>query len=99
MKQRTVFFHRQFTDKRIAVTTLRRLYLKHGIKRKKVRQEKSSPWKHRAGFEEECQKKLNELADHRSRGRIIVFLDETIFSKKALKLVEYSAKNSNLTVE
>ena len=55
MKQRTVYFHRQFTDKRIAVTSLRRLYLKHGIKRKKVRQEKSNPWKHRRGFVQECQ--------------------------------------------
>ena len=38
--ERTVRFHRIYTDKRIAVTSLRRLYLKHGIKRKKVRQEK-----------------------------------------------------------
>ena len=37
MKQRAIYFHRQFTNKRIAVTTLRRLYSKHGIKRKKVR--------------------------------------------------------------
>ena len=40
MKQRTVLFHRRFTDKRIAVTSLRRLYLRHGIRRKKVRLEK-----------------------------------------------------------
>ena len=43
MKKRTVFFHRQFTNKRIAVTSLRRLYLRHGIKCKKVRQEKVMP--------------------------------------------------------
>ena len=99
MKQRTVYFHRQFTDKRIAVTSLRRLYQKHGIKRKKVRQEKSNPWKDRRGFVEECQKRLDQLADHRGRGRLIVFLDETVFSKKALKLQEYSAKNTSLCVE
>jgi len=40
MKQRTVLFHRQFPNKRIAVTSLRRLYLHHGIRRKKVRLEK-----------------------------------------------------------
>ena len=43
MKMRTILFHRQFPDKRIAVTSLRRLYLKHKVKRKKVRQEKSLP--------------------------------------------------------
>ena len=39
MKQRTVLFHRRFPDTRIAVTTMRRLYLRHGIRRKKVRLE------------------------------------------------------------
>ena len=43
MKKRTVYFHRKFTNKRIAVTSLRRLYLRHGIKCKKVRQEKVMP--------------------------------------------------------
>ena len=99
MKQRTIYFHRKFTDKRIAVTSLRRLYQKHGIKRKKVRQEKSNPWKDRRGYVEECQQRLDQLADHRARGRLIVFLDETVFSKKALKLKEYSAKNTSLCVE
>ena len=41
MKQRTILFHRRFTDKRIAITTLRRLYLKSGIRCKKVRLEKT----------------------------------------------------------
>ena len=37
LKQRCKLFHRQFVNKKIAVTSLRRLYLKHGIKRKAVR--------------------------------------------------------------
>ena len=28
-----------------------------------------------------------------------MFLDETVFSKKALKLLEYSARNTSLSVE
>ena len=43
MKKRTVYFHRKFVNKRIAVTSLRRLYLQHGIRCKKVRQEKVMP--------------------------------------------------------
>ena len=50
MKQRTVYFHRKFTNKRIAVTSLRRLYLKHGIRSKKVRQEKVMPAQTRQNF-------------------------------------------------
>ena len=51
LEWRTKLFHRKFPDKRIAVTTLRRLYLKHGIKRKKVRQEKYMPLHSRQQFQ------------------------------------------------
>ena len=43
VKERAILFQRQFQKKRIAVTSLRRLYQKHGIKSKKVRQEKVMP--------------------------------------------------------
>ena len=54
MKQRTVLFHRRFTDKRIAVTSLRRLYLRHGIRCKKVRLEKSMTQRVRRNFVQNC---------------------------------------------
>ena len=38
LKERCKLFHRQFLNKIIAVTSLRRLYLKNGVKRKAVRQ-------------------------------------------------------------
>ena len=37
LKERTILFHRRFPHKRIAVTSLRKLYLANGIKRKVVR--------------------------------------------------------------
>ena len=55
MKQRTVLFHRRFTDKRIAVTSLRRLYLRHGIRCKKVRLEKTMTQRVRRNFVQNCQ--------------------------------------------
>ena len=58
MKERTIRFHRLFTDKRIAVTSLRRLYHNHGIKRKKVRQEKPMAGTLRADFKNNCQQLL-----------------------------------------
>ena len=61
MNQRTKLFHRKFTDKRIAVTSLRRLYLKHGLKRKKVRQEKYMPEKARKKFNTDCMTLLQEI--------------------------------------
>ena len=40
MKERTKLFHRNFPDKRVSVSSLRRLYIKNKMKRKKVRLEK-----------------------------------------------------------
>ena len=61
MQKRTVFFHRQFTNKRIAVTSLRRLYLRHGIKCKKVRQEKVMPLSARKDFVQNCRNLLEHI--------------------------------------
>ena len=35
----------------------------------------------------------------RREGRLLVFADEICFTKRAIKLCEWSAKNTNLTVE
>ena len=43
LKERCMLFHRKFPHKRIAVTSLRRLYLQSGVRRKLVRQEKLRP--------------------------------------------------------
>ena len=37
MKERVILFHRRFMNKKIAITSLRRLYLNNKVKRKKVR--------------------------------------------------------------
>ena len=58
LAERCRLFHRRFTNKRIAVTTLRRFYLKHGLRRKKVRQEKYMPANHRANYQRKCRETL-----------------------------------------
>ena len=51
LKERTVLFRRKFPTKRIAVTSLRKFYLRHKIKRKKVRQDKHLPGNLQSDFE------------------------------------------------
>ena len=99
MKQRSVLFHRQFTNKRVAVTSLRRLYLSHGIRRKKVRMEKVMPRVQREDFVNNCQLLLAKLEQARSEGRQLIYLDEINFTKRSLQLRDWSGKNSNLTVD
>ena len=99
MHERVVLFHRQFPDKRIAVTSLRRLYIKLKIQRKKVRQEKVLPPHLRAEFRDKCRDLLFQLEEAEAEGRLIVFLDETNFTKLSLPRKEWSTRNSNLTVD
>ena len=99
LKRRTILFHRQFPYKRIAVTSLRRLYLKNGIKRKKVRQEKHMPAHARADFQRKCRNLLNEIDGAKHEGRKFIYLDEINFTKRSVALREWSGKNSNLTID
>ena len=98
MKERTVLFHRKYPHKKIAVTSLRRLYLKHGVRRKIVRQEKVMSEAARRAFRAKCNDLLANLNLAERQGRSIVYCDETLFSKRALPSREWSAKNTNLAV-
>ena len=99
LKQTTVRFHRQFTDKRIAVTSLRRLYLRNGVRRKKVRKEKVMPTTLRERYTESCCSVLAKLDEEKTSGRKIIYCDEIVFSKLALQTKEWSGKNTNLAVD
>jgi hypothetical protein len=99
MKERTILFHRKFSNKIIAVTSLRRLYLQRGCRVKKVRQDKFLPPKIAVDYKERCKICLDEIKLARSEGRRIIYVDETLFTKLAFKSKEWSAKNTNLSVD
>ena len=73
--------------------------MKHGIRRKKIRQEKSSEYRTRVGYRHECLLLLNRVKKLKKEKRTILYLDEVNFTKLALPKREWSMKNSNLTVE
>ena len=90
LKERSKMFHRKFPHKRIVATSLRRLYLKNKIKRKQVRQEKKLPMSTSVNFQQRCVNLLHEIAQVKEQGRMIVYLDETLFNQKAIALKEWS---------
>ena len=81
------------------MTSLRRLYLAHGIKRKIVRQEKLRPSHIRDNLTESKRKKLDEINAAVAAGRKILWLDELNFTKRTLQSKEWSPKHSNLSVD
>ena len=99
MKMRTILFHRQFPDKRIAVTSLRRLYLKNKIKRKKVRQEKYLPPNTQDKFEFQRSELIEKLDLLQSKKMKFVYLDETNFTKLAFQSKDWSHCRENQHVD
>jgi hypothetical protein len=61
IKERVLMFERRFPGKKLSITSLRRLYLKYGIKRKKVRLEKAMPARTRQNFVVNCTNLYNQL--------------------------------------
>ena len=61
MKRRTILFHRRFPNKRIALTSLRKFYLKHGLRRKRVRMEKVMPEATRLVFVDQCRNLVERM--------------------------------------
>ena len=99
LQERAALFTAAFPDKKIAVTTLRRLYLKHGIKRKRVVLAKVVPPRHAANYQEWQRIILRELAAAERNDLPVLFLDETNFTKASLQTREWSGRRSNLSVD
>lgn len=99
LKMRRVFFHRRFPETQIAVTTLRRLYLKNKIKRKKVRQEKYLPPLYKIKFDSQRQDLIEKLDSVQKENRKIIYLDETNFTKLSFQNKDWSRSNENQHVD
>ena len=85
--------------KRLAVTSLRRLYLKHGVKMKKVRQEKMMPMSQWKNFDEDRSEVVDKLQEARKEGRKVIFLDEICFTKRSFLGTCWSKKYENISVD
>ena len=83
-------FHKQFPTKTIPITTLRRLYLQHKIKRKKVRQEKYLPLHIKEKFGLHCQELIEKLDFVNNDNRKLIFLDEINFTKLSFQNKDWS---------
>ena len=63
------------------MTSLRRLYIKNGVKRKAVRQEKLKPPHVMNEFDDRRRQVLSEIEEAHSQGRKLFYLDELNFTK------------------
>ena len=94
-----MLFHRRFLDKRIAVTSLRRLYLRHRIRRKKVRQEKYLPEHVKLQYNFKRRECIANLETARFENRKMIYLDEVNFTKRSVQSIDWSTCKDNQHVD
>ena len=56
------------------------------------------PEKTRQNFIINSRSLVEDIENAKREGRLIVYIDEILFSKRSIKLREWATKNSNLTV-
>ena len=84
MAERSALFSQQFPGKRIAKTTLQRLYRQHKIKRKVVKITKCYKEKHLASYQKWKEIVLQKLKEGEDGGLKLVWLDEVNFTKRSI---------------
>ena len=83
-------FHRHFGDHRINPTLLSRFYHMHKIKKKTVKFVKHIDPEKAQEYEQwrlDLKQKIVELKSQHYR---IIWLDETIFTSKSIRIIEYT---------
>ena len=98
LKERCIMFHRHFGNHRINPTLLRKFYLQHKIKKKKIKWVKHINPDKEQEYEEWRINIKQELEDLRKEHYRIIFLDEAVFTTKTIRSVEYTANRQPLRV-
>ena len=90
MKERCLLFHRHFGNHRINPTLLRKFYVVHKIKSKRIKFTKHIEPSREVEYENWRQDIKAKIADLKSKHYRIVYLDETLFTTKTIPSKDYT---------
>ena len=80
-------------------TLLRKVYKMHGIKKKKIRWVKEAKEKDPHVLVQQMATMKRKLTSARNNGFRIIYIDETMFTRKTCPGSEWANKNSNMRVD
>ena len=89
---RAKFFHRQFPDRFISTSKIRKIYKQHGIKLKQVRQDKYPAKLTLQSYFIELQKLRRAVHHAHTNGLPIIYTDEVVFTSLTYHRTSYSRK-------
>ena len=99
MRERVSLFSSRFPGKIISESKLRRVYLRHGVRRKEVKVKKLLPQSTVVNFNEQRDKVLAKLAEAKRNKLPLLFLDEVAFTKTTHMTRTWSPRGIHLQVD
>ena len=99
IEKRALDFMKHFPDKKICTTKLRGIYLKHKIRRKKIKVTKLIDDKLRRRIKKLTAQSAEKLSEMISRGSRIVYVDETMVTKSTMPTHEWSGISHRFEVD
>ncbi len=96
---RAKLFHRAYPNKTITPSMLQHLYRRCNVSRKVVRHCKALQPTGLPDFAELKADLIAQMDQATSKGKLIIYLDETIFTSKTVQTREYSCKGQNITID
>ena len=99
LKDRCKLFHRQFPERKMNETLLRKIYRLHGVKKKVIRWKKRLKANTLKKFEKLKEDLRKEVQLARDQGFEILYTDECMFTRKSLQPIEYSRRSCNVEVD
>ena len=97
--ERCEAFEQLYPPKRLCATRLRRIYLKHKIRRKAVRKLKAVPVRSAQRYQDWKEELVKQISMAEKAKRKFVYVDEVFFSKSTVMYKAYSHRLTNLAVD
>ena len=94
-----MLFHRRFIEKKIAPWTIRNIYRKHGITKKKVVLVKKPASISKQRYPTTEAAVLQKIEASNKEGRIMLYTDEVMFTKHTNQGRDWSRMHLNIEIE
>ena len=99
LDERTADFMKSFPNKKISSSTLKNIYKKHTVRKKKVRITKIPNRKEIKKITRNIMEAKADLEYYRSKGFRIIYVDETMVTKSTIATHEWTNKYKNFEID
>ena len=99
LAERAKLFHRKFTDRWTYPAKISKIYKDNGITKKRVKIQKSTGKQTLTEYQRATQKCKEEVEQAIAEGLPVIYIDESVFSKRTINDTDYSQEYCNISVQ